>query len=123
LRREPSVWHSRRKQITRLAERLRVDDTLTEENLVFLKQLGVSDVIVNVGSVGGETQRVASRLVIGDHWEASDLLDLGEMIKALVLDSVESLIHLTIVMTGSFGVSLDAMSKSPTGASHCGALP
>jgi mannonate dehydratase len=78
----------------KIAERLTLGDTLTEENLVFLKQLGASHVIVNIGSYrekpSGSDWSV--RLRIGDYWEAADLVILRQMIEGagLVLGGLAS---------------------------------
>ena len=67
----------------KIAERLTLGDTLTEENLVFLKQLGVSHLIVNIGGYQGKPSRSdwSVRLRTEDHWEADDLLVLRQMIE------------------------------------------
>ncbi len=52
----------------KIGERLNLDGTLTEENMAFLKQLGVDYLIVGVSSAAGYPKRlpIVSKLRTGD---------------------------------------------------------
>jgi len=67
----------------KIAERLALGDTLNRDNLVFLKQLGVSHVIVSVGGprTGGAGNDWSDRLQGGDYWKPADLLALSRMME------------------------------------------
>ena len=80
----------------KLGMRLQVDRTLTDENLSYLKQLGVDHVIVGVGTAAGypERQPIRSPLRRGDCWEAGDLRELKTRL-------------------GRFGLELFGLSHTP----------
>jgi mannonate dehydratase len=62
----------------RIAERLTIGRTLTDENMIFLRQLGIHDLMVTVSSLGGEVHGTsdASRLTAGQYWDESSGLRL-----------------------------------------------
>ncbi len=62
-------------------ERLALDSTLTDENLAFLKQLGVDNLMVGIGAAAGQKERqpVTAKLRKGDYCEYDDLMDLRKM--------------------------------------------
>ena len=72
----------------KIAERLTLGDTLTKENLVFLKQLGVNHLIVNIGGYREKSleRDWSDRLRTGDYWEVADLVALRQMIKEAGLE-------------------------------------
>jgi mannonate dehydratase len=66
----------------KLGERLSIDGTLTEENMAFLRQLGVNNLMAGVGAAAGQIDKlpVTSRLRQGDYWEVADLIELKRFV-------------------------------------------
>ena len=58
----------------KLGERLTLDGTLTEENLAYLKQLGINSIMIGVAAAAGQPERqpVKSNLRLGAYLELQD---------------------------------------------------
>jgi mannonate dehydratase len=68
----------------KLGERLTIDGTLNEENMAYLKQLGVNNLMAGVGAAAGQTDKlpVTSKLRQGDYWELADLVELKRFVES-----------------------------------------
>ncbi len=68
----------------KLGERLTLDGTLTEENMAFLKQLGVNNLMAGVGAAAGQPEKlsIVSKLRQGGYWEVADLVELKKLVES-----------------------------------------
>lgn len=67
----------------KLGERLRLDVTLNEDNLSYLKQFDVNNVMVGVGVAAGRSEKlpIISKLRRGNYFEVADLLELKKWLE------------------------------------------
>lgn len=67
----------------KFGERLTLDGTLNDENMTFLKQLDVNNLMAGVGAAAGQPEKmpVVSKLRHGDYWETEDLLELKKLVE------------------------------------------
>jgi mannonate dehydratase len=67
----------------KLGERLSLDGTLTEENMAFLKQLGVNNLMAGVGAAAGQIDKLprTAKLRQGEFWEVTDLVELKKFVE------------------------------------------